>query len=164
MRARWWRWVVWFGALAVFTPALCAAEPWIAVVVPAEDAVDPLDETDIGLIFRRKKLYAADGARLQPVNLPADHALRRRFSRALLRQSPEAMEDYWNQQYFQGVLPPHVLASEIAVQRFVGATAHAIGYLPACLMNERLRAVLLIDPDGHVQSASAQPDCGTPKP
>lgn len=152
------------GALALVAPALPAAEPWIAVVVPAAENLEALTENDVALIFRRKKLYAADGARFQPVNLPADSRLRRRFSRALLKQSPEALEDYWNQRYFQGVLPPYVLASETAVLRFVTSTEHAIGYLPACSTGPGLRAVLLIDDKGRVLPPTSTPECGAAAP
>ncbi|MGQ0619317.1 MAG: hypothetical protein ACT4QA_05275 [Panacagrimonas sp.] len=138
-----------------------AEAAWVAVVVPAA-LTESLDADQIALIFRRKKVYAEDGGRFQPVNLPADSPLRRRFSRAVLRQSPEALEDYWNQQYFQGVLPPHVLASEAAVLRFVSSTTHAIGYLTACAMEPSLRALLLIDADGRVLPPSAVPECGEP--
>ena len=112
-------------------PKNSAAEPWIAVVMPASEPELHPDAETLSLIFKRRKLYAEDGGRLQPVNLPADSSLRRRFSRAILRQSPEAQEEYWNQQYFQGVLPPHVLASEAAVLRFVSETPHSVGYLDA---------------------------------
>lgn len=152
------------GAFLLPPRAAGAQTPWIAVVVPAGDAVETVNERTVSLIFRRKALYAADGSRVQPVNLPADNPLRRRFSQALLGTSPEGMEDYWNQQYFQGLMPPHVLASEAAVDRFVDATAHAIGYLSACAVGARLRIVLVIDPDQRVLPPTAMPACDAASP
>ncbi len=137
-----------------------AAEPWIAVVVPANAGHVP-DATELSLIFKRKKLYD-DDARLQPINLPADSPIRRRFSRAVLRLTPEAMDDYWNQMYYQGVLPPHVVESEAAMIRFVAQTPHAIGYVAACLSDPALRVVLLIDAEGHLQPAGPVPGCPAP--
>jgi hypothetical protein len=137
--------------------------PWIAVVVPAAVG-DRLDGRALSLIFRRRQLYAEDGGRWQPVNLPADHALRRRFSHAVLGASPEALEDYWNQQYFQGLLPPHVLGSEHAVLRFVVATPYAIGYVSACLPQAGLRTVLMIDPDGGERDPRDAPPCAAVAP
>lgn len=149
------------GALA--TGATCADDrPWIAVIVPAGEA-QRFTPRELALVFQRKKLYADDGQRLTPVNLPADHALRERFSRAVLGLRPEALEEYWNQQYFQGVLPPHVVGSEQAMLLFVAATAHAIGYAGACYAEPGLRTVLLIDPAGELRPADQQPVCATPQ-
>ena len=120
---------------------------------------DRLDGRALSLIFRRKQIYAEDGGRWQPVNLPADHALRRQFSRAVLGGSPETLEDYWNQQYFQGLLPPHVLGSEEAVLRFVASTPDAIGYVAACHDGAGLHTVLVIDPDGAVRAPHELPRC-----
>lgn len=136
-----------------------AEEPMLAVVVAATRADQPGSE-EIVQIFKRKKLFWKDGHRIQPVNLPADHPLRQQFTRQLLHQSAEAQEDYWNQQYFQGVLPPHVLASEAAVLRFVTGTDASIGYLPACPADPRLRVLLLLTTDGRLLSLAAAPNCG----
>ena len=106
--ARAWRWGLLTGAvcLSAMTLDLRAQDTTVlAVVVPAGAEPEALEIAEVAQIFRRKKTLWSSGARIVPVNLPADHPLRLRFSRAVLRQSPQAMEDYWNQQYFQGVLP-----------------------------------------------------------
>lgn len=138
-----------------------AAEPWIAVIVPSNaPAEEVFDAERLSSIFRRKQTLGAGGARLQPVNLRADSSLRRRFSRAVLGQSPESLEDYWNQLYFQGVVPPHVLASEAAMLRFVGETRHSIGYLDACLADATVKVILLIDAEQRLQAPTTPVPCG----
>ncbi len=139
--------------------ATYAAEPVIAVITPAQRGPMSLDVDDVSLIYKRRKLLWPDGRRIEPVNLPADHPLRRRFTEAVLRLTPEAMEGYWNEQYFHGMRPPHVLASEAAVLRFVAGTRNAIGYLPYCSMDERVRAVMLVDADGRVLPPGTPVDC-----
>lgn len=150
-------------AVGVLAGSAAAADPVLAVIVhPAADT-GTIDADALALIYKRRKLYWRDGARIQPVNLPADQPPRRSFSRAVLHQSPEAMDDYWNEQYFHGVLPPHVLASESAVLRFVGSTAHAIGYLGHCAVDASVRVLLMIDGDGRVLPAEApMPPCPPP--
>lgn len=139
-------------------PAVQADEPAIAVVVAAarSDAVSP---AELVQIFKRRKQFWADGTRIQPVNLPADHGLRQRFSRSVLKLSPEALEEFWNEQYFHGVLPPHVLASEAAVLRFVAGTEAAVGYLSACSADASVRVVLGITADGRIVKPDALPPC-----
>jgi hypothetical protein len=138
--------------------AAAAVEPLLAVVVPAAPGHLAPSEQDINLIFKRRKQMWRDGSRIQPVNLPADNALRRRFSRAVLKLSPDALEEYWNEQYFHGLLPPHVVASESAMARFVAETEGAIGYLPYCSVDRRLRVVLLVTADGRVVVPGSGPD------
>lgn len=136
-----------------------AVEPVIAVIAPVQRGPVSFDADDVSLIYKRKKLMWPDGRRIEPVNLPADHPLRRRFTESVLRLTPEAMESYWNEQYYHGIRPPHVLASEAAVLRFVAGTRNAIGYLPYCSMDERVRAVLLVDAEGRVLPADTPVDC-----
>lgn len=133
----------------------------LAIVVPAASTIESLDVGEVAQIFRRRRSLWPDGRRIVPVNLPADHRLRQRFSRAVLQQSPEQQAEYWNQQYFQGVLPPHVLASELAVQRFIADTPNAIGYVPYCGLAPGLRVVLRIDDSGRILDADESVDCGT---
>lgn len=157
---------VWLASLVLFAHGAHAAEVQavraIAVVVPASAPDELLDADALAQIYKRRKLLWRDGSRIVPVNLPADSALRSLFSRAVLRQSPEQQEDYWNQQYFQGVLPPHVLESETAVLRFVAGTAHAVGYLSYCAVDASLRVVLVVDEQGRVLDADTRIDCAKP--
>lgn len=133
------------------------AQPLLIVV--SADNNDAPSADEVAQIFKRRKLFWSNGARIQPVNLPADHPLRQHFARTLLHLSPEAQEEYWNEQYFHGVLPPHVLASEAAVRRFVGDTRTGIGYLSACEAGAHLRVILQVRPDGHLEAPGDLPDC-----
>jgi len=125
-------------------PEQLQAEAIIAVIVQAVPAGDPLDREELALIYRRKKLFWDNGARVIPVNLPAAHPLRLRFSRLVLGVLPEEMEAYWNAQYFHGIAPPYVLASEEAVLQFVATTPGAIGYVSAALVTAQVQVVLYL--------------------
>ncbi len=50
-------------------------------------------------------------------------------------------------------------ASEAAVLRFVADTASAIGYLPYCSMDPRVRPILLIDADGRLLPPDTPVSC-----
>ncbi len=63
----------------------------------------------------------------------------------ILGQPPEALEGYWRDLYFNGVVPPFVLASEEAVIRFVASTPGAIGYVSACPGDKRVRVLMQLD-------------------
>jgi len=134
--------------LLVLVLASWQALPWaeesIAVVVAAGSRLDKLSLDTAKLIFKRKSMVDAYGDRWIPVNLPPAHPLRRIFSLAVFDTLPEDMEEYWNEQYFQGINPPEVLSSEEAVLRFVAATPAAIGYVRAAQADARVKILLLV--------------------
>jgi len=124
--------------------SIAAGERPIAIIAAPGTGERHLSKETISLIFRRKQNYWEDGTRIQPVNLPPTHPLRRNFSQNILGMPPEALEDYWKEMYFHGVLPPHVLASEEAVALFVSSTPGAIGYISTCIPDRKLIIVLAV--------------------
>ncbi len=119
--------------------------PVIAVVVghnmtPSE----PVSPTLVLGMFAKKRLFWSDHSAIVPVNLAATNPLRRAFSLSVFKKTPEQLQDYWNDQYFHGVLPPPVLASEEAVLRFVASTPGAVGYVSACSVDKRVDVIALI--------------------
>lgn len=139
-------------AIAFSISAPCAAienEP-IAVVLSHAQISRPANLADLALIYRRKQLLWENGTRINPANLPQDNPLRRAFSLHVLGNLPEALAQYWNAMYFNGVSPPHILASEEAVLRFVSDTPGAIGYVSACKVDGRVKAIFWLLPDGSI--------------
>lgn len=132
------------AALAALAVPLGAADHRVAVIVTPGSAATSLGASELAQIYRRSKLTEG-GQKLQPVNLPAAHPLRRWFSQQLLQRTPEELEDHWRQLYFNGVFPPFVLASEEAVLRFVAATPGAVGYVPMCLVDRRVAVVAVLE-------------------
>jgi ABC-type phosphate transport system substrate-binding protein len=146
-----------WGGCAI-SPGWAAEEP-LAVIVPVNQAKLSIGKSELAAIYRRKKFYWEDGTKIQPVNLPAGSPARRIFSQAILGYAPEELEQYWNDRYFHGVLPPYVLTSEEAVLRFVSETPGAIGYVPYCDADKRVTIVLVISAKGHVSGSSTEISC-----
>lgn len=115
----------------------------IAVIVPAQAGLAPSIHADeLSLIFWRKKLYAEHGQPLRPVNLHSEHPLRLNFSQWVLHSTPRSQINYWNGLYFHGVQPPYTVQSEEAMIRYVAETDGAVGYIDACHVDDRVKAVL----------------------
>jgi hypothetical protein len=93
------------------------------------------------------------------VNLSTEHPLRLQFSQAILGSAPKAQIDYWNGQYFNGVLPPYSVNSEEAVLRYVAQTKGAIGYVDACIADERVNILFWITQSGNIVSSKPSLDC-----
>ena len=131
------------GACAAMSNAWAVEQSF--AVIAANGTVDRLlSRETVSQIFTRKQNHWDSGLRIQPVNLPATHPLRRTFSQAVMGRLPEEMEDYWREMYFHGVLPPHVLASEEAVILFVASSPGVIGYVSTCYPDRRVTVVLVV--------------------
>ncbi len=131
------------GALLLLGPVSRADEQPARLVVivhptrQAELSVDLLAQ-----IYLRRKRFWDDGTPIVPLNLEAGAALREAFSRAVLRLTEARLADYWNRQYFYGVLPPPTLASPKAVVRYVATEPNALGYVAAADVDASVRVVL----------------------
>lgn len=135
--------------------------PVIAIIVASNQNIEELKlaPNDLSLIYWRKQLYWPNGQRIKPINLRSEHHLRQQFSQTILGSLPKAQIDYWNGQYFNGVLPPYTVNSEEAVIRYVAQTNGAIGYVQACLVDERAKAVIWLMPNGNVLSNKPTLNC-----
>ena len=160
------RWLAALGALVVAgTCVRCAlaapaGESKIAVIVSSRDpGVQTMDPGMLRNIYLKKVFVDPQGHAYIPVNLPPDSRLRQAFSRAAIGMSELRLQNYWNQQYFQGVSPPFVLESEAAVAEFVAKTPGAIGYVEPCFVTADVHTVQLLTlPAGaSLQAAAACP-------
>lgn len=120
----------------------------LAIIVANSDEVaniKTLKAEELSLIYWRKKQYWQGGVRIHPVNLHAEHPLRLVFSKVVLGNLPAEQTTYWNGLYFHGTSPPYSVQSEEAVLRYVATTKGAIGYVDACKVDARAKAVLWVD-------------------
>ena len=122
----------------------------IVVIVHPDIARASLDIADVRRIFLRREQFWPDQRRIEPVNLPAASDVREAFSRRVLGRAPRDLAGYWNDLYFHGTAPPHVLESERAVLLFVARTPGAIGYIRmssfTAAASAGVRIVLLVPP------------------
>jgi hypothetical protein len=132
--------------LALLVPAASAPEtPPLAVVVHRARHAE-LSVADLAQVYLRRKRFWDDGTPIVPLNLPAGTPLRVAFSRLVLQRSDADLADYWNRQYFYGILPPATLASTAAVVRYVAAEPNAIGYVPLSEVDDSVTVLLRVAP------------------
>jgi len=131
--------------LWLILPEPLQAEEKMAIIVSQTTFIkDTLSTEELANIYRRKKLFWEDGVPIVPLNLPVTYSLRRSFSHTVLGEMPEEMDAYWSTQYFHGISPPYVLASEQAVVEFVVTTPGAIGYVSATAINSHVHVLLYL--------------------
>ena len=122
-------------------PSIAGQEVHVAVIVhPARRA--ELSVEEVAQIYLRRKRFWDDGTTIVPLNLPSGAPLRAHFSQLVFHQTETRLADYWNRQYFYGILPPATLASTEAVRRYVASDPNAIGYVPGSEVDGSVRVVL----------------------
>lgn len=127
--------------LMIYWSALFVKADEIFVITAEKPLLKEISIKQLENIFLRKTLLNEAGVRWIPLNLSPDDPVRLAFSQSLFKKRPEAMESYWNEQYFQGISPPYVVASEEAMIRFVTNTPGAIGYVLPCHLDARVQVV-----------------------
>jgi ABC-type phosphate transport system substrate-binding protein len=125
----------------LLAPAAAEERTRIAVVVHPSRTAE-LTPDALRQIYLRRKRFWDDGAPIVPLNLAAGMPLRDAFSRRVLGESEARVAEYWNRQYFYGILPPATLASTQAVLRYVASDPNAVGYVPADELDGSVRTVL----------------------
>lgn len=126
-----------------------SADETLAIVTQRSSTTESLSFETLKRVYLRKSLLDKNGMRWIPLNLPIDHQLRQGFSLSLFKKTPEDQEDYWNMQYFNGIHPPLVLASEEAILRFIAITPGAIGYVHKHHVDDRVKVLKILSIDTH---------------
>lgn len=125
----------------------------VAVIVHPDRDVR-LTAAEVAQIYLRQRRFWGDGERIVPVNRESGSTAREAFVRLVFGQKAPQLVGYWNQQYFQGVLPPATLASDEAVKRFVASEPLAIGYIHPSAVDATVRVVLELE-DRRTQEREA---------
>ena len=121
----------------------------IAVVVGTSSPIHDVTIDGLREVYLRRRRIWPDGSASLPVNLPADHPVRRAFSRRVLGRLPEELASHWGRLAFDGVRPPPVLQSAQAVCAYVAVEPSAIGYVPASAVDtSSCRVVFRIAEEG----------------
>jgi len=140
--------------VALLWHAAASARDEIIVIVARDVPEYSISRGMLRDIYLKKIFMDDNGRPFIPVNLPPENPLRLSLAETIFNKSAQQLEDYWNQRYFQGIAPPHVLRSQEAVLQFVAKTPGAIGYIAACYLDERVREVLAIPVSPSQRDAS----------
>lgn len=113
----------------------------LAIIVSNTETKPAIFRRNLESIYRRQLLFDRNNKIVIPINLPPMHPLREAFSLRIFNEKPQNMQAYWNEQYFHGTSPPHVVASPEAMKRFVEVTPGAVGYVLQCQVDRRVRVL-----------------------
>lgn len=112
----------------------------IVVIVHPERAI-ATSPADLRRIWLRQRRLWDDGEAIVPVGREPGAETRARFELEVLHRSPGWLARYWDERYFEGILPPITFVSDEAVRRYVAAHRDAIGYVAASAADSSVRIV-----------------------
>jgi len=115
----------------------------LAVIVHPSRATS-LTREAVKRIYLKRQRFWEDGQEIVVINQEVATAARQTFTRLVFGDEAARLPAYWNQEYFQGVLPPIILGSEEAVVRYVASRPDAIGYVDAHRVDASVATALLL--------------------
>jgi ABC-type phosphate transport system substrate-binding protein len=133
-------------AVAVWSttlPEASADETTLAVIVHPSRATS-LTREAVKRIYLKRQRFWDDGHEIVVINQEVATPARQTFTRLVFGDEAARLPAYWNQEYFQGVLPPIILGSEEAVVRYVASRPDAIGYVDAHKVDASVATALLL--------------------
>ena len=102
----------------------------LKVIVNAGLAERVVDKGFLSDVFLKKVTRWSSGETAHPADQRPDTAVRREFSRTILKRTVAAVRSYWQQRIFSGRdVPPPELDSDASVVAYVERTAGAVGYV-----------------------------------
>ena len=117
---------------ALVATVASADESAFRLVVNASNGITSLTRDEVSQYFLKKRPTWPAGQSVQPVDQVDESAVRRAFSKAVLKKDVGAVKSYWQTQIFAGRgVPPPEKASDAALLAFVEANPGAIGYVSA---------------------------------
>lgn len=122
-----------------------AAPPMVVAVIVHPSRAETPTLAEIRRIFLREQRFWSDRTPILAVNREYGSTVRRRFEHRIFGRRAATLARYWDEQYFQGVLPPPTLASDEAVRDYVAARPAAIGYLDAVHVDASVRVVARLE-------------------
>jgi hypothetical protein len=127
------------GVLASSAPG---SENVTLVVITHPSRTDAITVQELRRIYLRQRRFWGDREPILPVNQEYGSVIRTAFDGTVFGTMVESLGGYWNEQYFQGVLPPPTLGSDSAVRQYVAARKNAVGYIDARQVDDSVRVAL----------------------
>ena len=111
-----------------------------AVITKKDATIGTLSPTEIKNIFIMKKHFFKT-TKLVPVNMPSSTKIRNYFETRVLHTNRHKLNHYWVKKHFQGIRPPVVQSSVLAMKLFVKNVTGAIGYIPLSELDADLKVI-----------------------
>lgn len=133
-------------SLSLLLFSVNASTTEFVVVVNKKNSINALSKREIIDIYMGRYLTFPDGKVSQPLDLPAQSALKNDFYQQLVNKTEQKINAYWARLLFSGRAKPPLQASSVedALNK-VEASQFAIGYIPKSQITDAVKVVYQFD-------------------
>jgi ABC-type phosphate transport system substrate-binding protein len=125
----------------VVTSALNQPPPFV-VIVNKSNPAKVLTVAELRRIFMKQSRMWPHAEAMVPVDWDSTTEVRQAFCKMVMNRSVREMAEYWVQlSMTQGVTPPTIQKSALAVMRFVASVPGAISYVPPSQVDETVSVI-----------------------
>lgn len=132
----------WGALLFCFMIGSACAE--VVVVVSIQNPLETLSRAELADIYLGRLNRLSNGAPVVPIDQRAGTRTHGEFYSDYLGRTPAQIKTHWSRLIFTGRgQPPHAVTGDDAAADIVAEAPHAIGYLDAGAVDDRLRVVTI---------------------
>lgn len=132
--------------LSMLLLSVNASTTEFVVVVNKDNTINTLSKREVIDIYMGRYLTFPDGEKSQPLDLPAQSALKNDFYKKLVNKNEQKINAYWARLLFSGrAKPPSPSTSVEDALNKVAASQFAIGYIPRSQITDAVKVVYQLD-------------------
>lgn len=129
--------------LIFFSPVEGAED--IAIIVNKENPITEISRSELIKIYLGKKALFDNGVKIVPLDLWDKNRLKSVFYEKVLGKNVNKIKSYWIKRIFSGHgSPPEVFRKAREIKKFVADNEGAIGYVGLLDLDDRVKAVRVI--------------------
>jgi len=126
----------------------------IAVVTHGDNELESITRSELARIFLKQQTAWPNGERCIPIDQRGDSAIRKEFSRLVLKQSVYEVRRYWMQETMTGnAKPPVSLESAATVKKYLQKLKGAVAYVYLDEVDEHVKVLRVRDVEELATSA-----------
>lgn len=135
--------IIMASVLGILLGADSFAAAEVVVITNKSTPVSSLTADQVTAIFLKKTDVFPDGSRVEPIDLPPDHAVRDEFYTKAANKNQNQLKSYWAKRVFTGKgTPNNTQSSENAVKQWVAGGAGRIGYVSPAAVDGSVKVLL----------------------
>lgn len=117
----------------------------LAIVVNPKSSVTEVSADEIKRLYIGKTKLLDSGARLVPVDHDDGREIKQEFYGKVVQKPLARLKVHWSRLIFSGRgRPPEVIGDDAKIKAWVADHENAIGYIDADMVDESVRAVLIV--------------------
>ncbi len=135
-----------YAFLILGTVFASSAQADLTIIVNPNSPVTQVSADEIKRLYMGKTKLLDDGARLIPIDHEDGREIKQEFYDKVVQKPLARLKVHWSRLTFAGRgRPPAVMGDDAKIKAWVAEHEDAIGYIEADMVDESVRAVLIVE-------------------